>query len=141
MLFKANLEQLFIIKKKPMMKQKLIIIFIIYQETLSFSDANLKTYLNTISFAKLTKEKSETLDNGITEKEPFIVLQSMESNKSPRNHGLTKELYITFWREVKIPLLLVIEKAYFVNQLSASQKQAVIELIEKNGRVKSYIQN
>ena len=48
---------------------------------------NLETYLNTISFSKLTKEKSKTLDGGITEKELHIALQSMENNKSPRNDG------------------------------------------------------
>ena len=60
----------------------------------------------------------------------------MENNKLPRNDGLTKEVYITFWNEVKVPLLLAIEKAYLVKQLSASQKQAVIKLIEKKGRAK-----
>ena len=55
----------------------------------------------------------------------------MENNKSPGNDGLTKEFYITFWNEIKIPLLLAIEKSYIVKQLSASQKQAVIKLIEK----------
>ena len=55
----------------------------------------------------------------------------MENNKSPGNHGLTREFYITFWNELKVPLLLTTEKAYLVKQLSASQKQAVIKLIEK----------
>ena len=39
------------------------------------------------------------------------------------------------------PLLLAIEKAYLVKQLSASQKQAEINLTEKKGRDKRYIQN
>ena len=65
----------------------------------------------------------------------------MKNNKSPGNDGLTKEFYITFWNEVKVPLLLAIEKAYLVKQLSASQKQAVIKLIEKKGRDKRYIRN
>ena len=112
-----------------------------YEETLSFSSNNLETYLNTISFPKLAKEKSKTLGGGITENELLIALQSMENNKSPGNDGLTKEFYITFWNEVKVPLLLAIEKAYLAKQLSASQKQAVIKLIEKKGRDKGYIQN
>ena len=86
----------------------------LYKETLSFSSNNLETYLNTISFPKLTKEKSKTLDGGITEKELFTALQSMENNKSPGNDGLTKEFYITFWNKLKTPLLLAIEKAYLV---------------------------
>ena len=65
----------------------------------------------------------------------------MENNKSPGNDELKKEFYTTFCNEVKIPLLLAIEWAYLVKQLSASQKQAVIKLIEKKGREKGYIQN
>ena len=73
-----------------------------------------KTYLKGFSFPKFTKEKYETLDGRITEKELLIALQSMENNKSPGNDGLTKEFYITFWNEVKVPLLLAIEKSYLV---------------------------
>ena len=103
----------------------------LFKETLSFSSNNLEIYLNTISFPKLAKEKSKTLDGGITGKEMLIALHSMENNKSPRNDGPTKELYITFWNEIKALLLLAIEKAYLVKQLSTSHKQAVIKLIEK----------
>ena len=71
----------------------------LYKQTLSFSSNNLETYLNTISFPKLTKEKSKTLDGRITENELFIALQSMENNKSPENNGLTKKFYITVWKK------------------------------------------
>ena len=101
------------------------------KETVSFSSNTLETYLNTISFPKLAKEKSKTLDAGITEKELLIALQSMENNKSPENDRLTKEFYITLWNKVKAPLLLAIEKAYLVKHLNASEKQAVIKLIGK----------
>ena len=42
----------------------------LYKETLSFSSNNLGTYLNTVSFPKLTKEKSKALEGGTTEKKP-----------------------------------------------------------------------
>ena len=109
-------------------------------KTLSFSSANSETYLfHTLSFTKLTNEKSKTLDVGVTEKNLLISLKSMENNKSPGNDELTKEFYITFWNEVKIPLLLAKEKAYLLIQLSASQTQAIIKLIEKKGCDKTYI--
>ena len=117
-LFKAKFKQLFIMTMKPRMKKINYHIYSFFnylcKETFSFSNANLETYLNTISFPKLTKENSETLDGGTTEKELLIALESMENNKSG------KEFCITFWDEVKMPLLLAIEKTYLVKQLSAS---------------------
>ena len=83
----------------------------LHKETLCFSSNNLETYLNTISFPKLTKEKSKKLDGGIIENKLFIALKSMKNNKSPGNDRLTKKFYITFWNELKTPLLLAIEKA------------------------------
>ena len=55
----------------------------------------------------------------------------MENNKSPGNNELMKEFYFTFWNEVKAPLLLAIEKAYLIKELSTLQKQAAIKLIKK----------
>ena len=60
----------------------------------------------------------------------------MENNKSPGNNGLTRKFYITFWNEVKGTFLLAIEKAHFVKQLIALQKQAVIKFIEKKDATK-----
>ena len=143
MLFKAKFEQLFTVTKKQIIKQINNHIYssfnYLYKET-SFSSNNLETYRNTISFPKFTKE-SKTLDSGITEKELLIASQSMENNKSPGNNGLTRKFYITFWNEVKGTFLLAIEKAHFVKQLSALQKQAVIKFIEKKGCNKRYIRN
>ena len=86
----------------------------LYKVTLSSSGNNLENYLNAISFAKLAKEKSKTLDGETTEKELLIALQSIENNKSPGNDGLTKGFYITSWNEVKAPILLALEIAYLV---------------------------
>ena len=54
----------------------------------------------------------------------------MENNKSPGNDWLKKEFCILL---VKIRLVLSIERAYLVNQLSTLRKQLVIELTEKKG--------
>ena len=66
-LFKVRFEQIVITTKKLLIKQKLIILSIFYhicsffkyfyKETLSFSNANLETYLNAILFLKLTQKR------------------------------------------------------------------------------------
>ena len=37
----------------------------------------------------------------LTEQEIYEALASISSNKFPSNDGLTKEIYYTFWNEVK----------------------------------------
>ena len=56
----------------------------------------------------------------------------MENNKTPGNDGLSKEFYEVFWNDVKITLLASTNDAFIKEELSTSQKQAVIKLIEKN---------
>ena len=65
----------------------------------------------------------------------------MLNNKSPGNDGLTKEFYETFWEDLKKPLCASITKAFHRGELSHSQKQAVIKLIEKKDRDKKFIKN
>ena len=65
----------------------------------------------------------------------------MPYNKSPGNDGLTKEFQETFWEEIKIPLCDSITRSYQNGELSISQKQAVIKLIEKKDENKKLIKN
>ena len=55
----------------------------------------------------------------------------MENNKTPGNDGLSKDFYEVFWNDIKIPLLASINYAFIKEELTTSQKQAVIKLIEK----------
>ena len=60
----------------------------------------------------------------------------MSNNKSLGNDGLTKEFCKTFWEEIKIPLCNSITKSYQSGELSPSQRQTVIKLIEKRIRTR-----
>ena len=63
----------------------------------------------------------------------------MEINKSHGNEGLTKEFYEAFWDHVKVLLLLSFKMAFLKKELSTSQKQTVIKLIEKKDHGKRFI--
>ena len=65
----------------------------------------------------------------------------MPNNKSPENDGLRKEFYEIFWEEIKIPLCNSITKSYQNWELSISQRQAVIKLIEEKDEDKKLIKN
>ena len=64
----------------------------------------------------------------------------MSTNKSPGNDDLTNNLYETFWEDLKRPLCASIAKAFHGGELSHSQNQAVIKLIEKKDIVIKYRQ-
>ena len=62
------------------------------------------------------------------------------SNKTPGNDGIAREFYIAFFDLINDLLMSSINYSWEVGELSTSQKQAVITLIEKKGKDKHYIQ-
>ena len=68
-------------------------------------------------------------------------MKSMENDKSPGNDGLTKEFYVTFWNDIKATFISSLKQAKERKELSISQMQAIIKLIEKKDRDKRYIKN
>ena len=73
--------------------------------------------------------------------ECFQSLQSFKENKSPGNDGLTVEFYKTFWGVLCKLLVESLNCAFDYGELSNSQKQAIITLIEKKGKDKRQISN
>ena len=63
----------------------------------------------------------------------------MKNDTSPGNYGITKELYEFSWDDIKNSLPDSIKKSFISTELSTSQKQAVIKLIEKKDRDKRLI--
>ena len=63
-------------------------------------------------------------------------MKNMQNNKSPGN-----EFYEGFWDEIKQLLIASATEANPRGELSISQRQAIIKLIEKKDREKRYIKN
>ena len=61
----------------------------------------------------------------------------MQNGQSPGNDKYSEDFYGTFWNYTKKTFLQAVKKAYEIQRLSPSQKQAVINLTEK-GRDKDY---
>ena len=55
----------------------------------------------------------------------------MENDKTTGNDGLSKSFYKLFWDVVKISLLPPINDAFIKEELNTSQKEVVIELMDK----------
>ena len=68
-------------------------------------------------------------------------LQLFESNKSPGNDGLTAEFYRAFWHTLGNLIVDSLNYSYDYGELSNSQKEAIITLIEKNNKDKRDLSN
>ena len=83
----------------------------------------------------------EMCEGFITRKECWDILNAMKNGKSPGNDGLTKEFYVCFSNEICSPSIDILNYSFEVGQLSTSQCQALIIIIEKKGKDKRYIKN
>ena len=68
-------------------------------------------------------------------------MKNRQNNKSPGNDGLTKEFYGGFWDEIKGLLIASASEAKHRGELTISQRQVIIRLIEKKDRDKRYNKN
>ena len=94
-----------------------------------------------MSLPKLNKNQTLKCEGEITECELLQALTSMDNDKSPGNDSITKEFYIKFWDAIKEPVCATIQQSFITGELSTSQKQAIIKLIEKKDRDKRFIKN
>ena len=77
----------------------------------------------------------------LQKKECWEALNAMKNGKSPGNDGLIKEFYVCFFNEISDSLVAALNRSFEVSQLSSSQRQAVIALIEKKEKDKRLIKN
>ena len=79
------------------------------------------------------EEERESCQGLLTFDERKITIQTFEKNKSPGNDGLTAEFYQFFWYPIGHLVVDSFNKSFDEGMLSASQRQAVINQIPKNG--------
>ena len=113
----------------------------LFKENLNTSKEAISSFLENINLSTLTNEQALECEGIISKTELLKSLKSMKNDKSPGNDGITKELYKFFWDDIKNSLSDSIKKFFISGELSTSQKQAVIKLIEKKDIDKRLIKN
>ena len=108
---------------------------------MSLLEECIQSFLDKVSLSKLTENQTLKCEGPITESELLNALTSMDNDKSPGNDDITKEFYIKFWEVIKEPFFASIQQSFIVGELSISQKQAVIKLIEIKDRDQRFIKN
>jgi len=101
------------------------------------SERKLSSLLDDLSGVPTLSEDLLSICEGkITYNECFSVLQSFQKNKTPGNGGLTVEFYSAFSRLIGKYLVECINYVKEFGELSNTQKQAILALIEKRGKIK-----
>ena len=79
----------------------------------------------------LSEAEKILCEGPLTEKECLETLKTFSTNKTPDNDGISFEFYQTFWRRIRTLLINSFNSAFELGELSPSQRQAVITLIDK----------
>ena len=93
-------------------------------------------FLDKVTLSKLNENQILKCEVSITESELLKALTSMDNDKSPINDSISKEFYLKFWYVVKAPFCAFIQQSFTVGELSISQKEAIIKLVEKKIKMK-----
>ena len=108
----------------------------IYAQKNLYKQTECLEYLTRINTPHLWENDKASCKGKLTLQNIWEALISMKNGKTPGNDGLTKEFYVCFFGELGMLLSKSLNYSYLVGQLSTSQKQAVVTLIEKKGRDK-----
>ena len=98
-------------------------------------------FMRDLHLPSLTSDQRERCDGKLSVGECFNTLKTFQKNKTPGNDGLTVEFYLVFWPIVGKHLVDCFNYAHDHGELSNSQKQAGITLLEKKGKDKRLIKN
>ena len=87
-------------------------------------------FLDSESIPRLSPEMQQLCEGELSVAECYNILSTFQNNKTPGNDGLTIEFYRSFWLLGEM-LVKSLNYSYKHGELSSSQKEAVIVLIEK----------
>ena len=89
----------------------------------------------------LASKSFNICESEITEKDLITALKSIPNGKSPGHDGSTKEFYEPFWDDSNFCFINSLKQSKIEGNLSFSQRQAVIKLIEKKDSDKRFVKN
>ena len=113
----------------------------LYEQRSTKTKADCLHYISNFSVSKLSEEDRIICEGKLSKKECYDALLSLGNNKSPGNDGLSKEFYVCFCNEIHPFLIQALSHSFQHGELSISQRQAVITLIEKKGKDRKCIKN
>ena len=113
---------------------------VLYTDNVTKNENEMKMYLKEVITPSITEEDSLLCNDLLTFEECEKTLGMMKNNKTPGNDGLTVEFYRCFWKYIGPLVVDSFNFSYEYGQLSSSQRQAVIVLLDK-GKDRTLLKN
>ena len=101
----------------------------------------ISSFLNDLNIPQLSEEQKNSCEGLISQEECSELLDSFQSNKSPGNDGIPAEFYRKFWPLISESFIRCANECFEKGEMSCSQKQAVITLLEKSGKDRALLEN
>jgi len=101
----------------------------------------ISSFLNDLSIPQLSEEEKKSCEGLISSEECSGLLDSFQSNKTPGNNGIPAEFYRKFWPLISESFIGCANECFEKGEMSRSQKQAVIALLEKSGKDRVLLEN
>ena len=112
-----------------------------YSKNVSIDLNSHREFFTNVTIPKLSEQEKQFCETDITLSELFENLKSFQKNKCPGLDGLTAELYICFWGELKSKLITVYQNAFIKGILPETMRVGVVTLLEKKGKDRSELAN
>ena len=118
-----------------------------YQELYTSRNKNednsqmIESFLKDLNVPKLSEEQKVSCEENHCRRMCLLLLESFSNNKSPGNDGIPIEFYRRFWPLISEPFIQCTNECFEKGEMSRSQKQAVITLIEKKGKDRTFLEN
>ena len=113
----------------------------LFSRKINKSKVDCLSFLNSLNIPKISEKHKDDCEKELSVDDLKKSLFSMSGGKSPGNDGLTVEFYKYFWTDIKDFLYASVCYSRQVGELSSSQKQAIIKLLEKREKDKRFIEN
>ena len=90
---------------------------------------------------KLSNEQRLSCEGKLSGAECKEIIKTFDDGKTPGNDGLPIEFYKTFWTDIGENLVDCMNHSFEKGEMSPSQRQAIITLIDKKGKDREFLEN
>ena len=94
-----------------------------------------------INIPKLSEEQRTSCEGLISKEECKKAIEMFDNGKTPGNDGIPVEFYKIMWDNLADQLVEVINYSFQLEEVTISQRQAIITLIDKKGQDRTYVEN